>query len=237
MFLNIQLNGSVRNIEITEGKTNILSGNYSQAVQYAIEHLLRHDFSHLYDECAKIDYNFDVSRVGSSIVLKLGYSSIVSENGVVTTDGGFPAVHMVRYMENGGVRSCLISENSESISSVFQNMCKYSDVLTQVGWMRLVSLVNHVVGGNFVELINKTLRFNDVDMARKVVYLVLSECMTTPPGYRRLVILPDLIELPEDMRVRLLSVLDDMESFLATISLTPLKSSAVEFLGATEIHV
>lgn len=180
-------------------------------VVYTIERMLARDFGLYYDtlDSEIIKYK----PVTGNITIKL-------QNGVLTRDtrsvhavGDIPKLHCIRYTIGGRIRSFTINDESDN-GIIGVNMTEYNSQVSDGKWLRLANLVNGVCDFDFVQLDtqNGVLSFNfenDTwsEEELKIVYLLLSESILTPDGYRRVIMLTPLNELTKEHQKSLISAL------------------------------
>lgn len=231
--INTEISGRGVQVYLPEKKTIILKGVNSLHIIHILECLLGQDFTGYYWELDK-QYGFRYNEVSgvSSVVFNAG--AILGKDKVIQLQGVVPNIHVIRYLNGYTFRSFYLSTTVGADTTLYSDMTKYSHVLQENQWIRLVVLVNSLIGFEFVRLDEESLKFdfrNDADISvdgQKLIYSLLAECFLTPDGYSRVLLLPDMSVLPNDKQVRFLEVLDDIKGHTLTLSTAKISASDVK---------
>lgn len=231
--INTEISGRGVQVYLPEKKTIILKGINALHVIHILECLLGQDFTGYYWELDK-QYGFRYSEVSgvSSVVFNAG--AILGKDKVIQLQGVVPNIHVIRYLNGYTFRSFYLSTTVGADATLYSDMTKYSHVLQENQWIRLLALVNNLVGFELVRLDGESLKFafrNDVDISvdgQKLIYSLLAECFLTPEGYSRVLLLPDMSVLPSDKQVRFLEVLDDIKGHTLTLSTAKISASDIK---------
>lgn len=222
--IKTEVNGKQVSVTLPDSKTVILRGRLSMHILYVVESLLSSDCTGYY---ADIDSQFGIKYEAldglSQIMFNNGYLS--GRDKCVMAAGVVPNFHCVRYIGNNvhQLRSFLLASDG-NLNCLDHDLTKYSSVLADTQWIRMMAIVNDIVGYEMCELKEHKIKFNmDVDSdidedTRGLIYILVAECFLTPPNYHRVLLLPDIIGLYPDTQVKLLDSLDNISGHTLTLS-------------------
>lgn len=213
--LSTFIDNRMMNIDFQGYKYVNLSGakENKDTVLYTLERFLARDFGSYYndiDEIIGVNYK-EVN--GSSTLQYISGISVYSDT-KLSQRGTLPSLHCIRYVGKNRVRSFII-DSEFSNEFIGCDMTRFSSVLSDSKWNRLVTLANSLVGYNFVTLDIKSRKlkfnihqFNDwSEEGIKFVYLILSESMLTPDKYTRVTLLSDIDIISDEQVSKLLKTL------------------------------
>lgn len=188
------------NIDLQGNKLVCLSGakENKDSIIHIFERFLARDFGGYY---TNIDSNLGVkykSIEGSSSLQFINGISLYLED-KFQIRGTLPNIHCIRYAGKDRIRSFLLSSNDEA-KCIGCNMVKFSSIISDSKWNRLVTLFNKLIGYKAANLDMKARKlyfdihsYNDwTEESIKFVYLVLAESMLTPDNYTRVTLLSEL---------------------------------------------
>lgn len=226
---------SSRNIQVCfpEKKTIILRGTNALHIMHIIECLLGQDFTGYYWELDK-QYGFNYNEVSgvSSVVFNSG--AILGKDKVIQVQGVVPNIHVIRYLNGYTFRSFYLTTTVGTYAPLYNDLTKYSHILQDTQWIRLISLVNNLVGFELVKLEDSTLKFffssefNISIDGQKLIYSLLAECFITPDNYSRVLLLPDMSILPKDIQIKYLETLDNIKGHTLTLSTANISPSDLD---------
>lgn len=231
--VSTQVKGKTCSVSIPDSKTVILRGRLNLQILFTVESLLARDFT---GNLAKIDsqYRYHYEPFEGESRLEFLNGVIIGANQTVKVEGEIPKIHCIRYLGNGfeEIRSFLLSETAV-VNRLYTNTVKYTSALSPKSWVRMIAMVNSVVGYQMVTLTGTDLKFNfesddEIDEeGKKLIYLLISECFLTPDDYTRVVILPDISCLYPEVQVKLLDTLDNIAGHSLTLSAARLQPSDI----------
>lgn len=228
--LNTEINGRPLQVNFPDKKTIILRGSNALQVIHVVECLLSQDFTGYYSDIDKVyDYYYQKVTGVSSLVFNAG--AILGKNKETQIQGVVPSIHVIRYLNDCKFRSFYLTTVAGTYSPVYNNMTKYSHVIQDTQWIRLLALVNDLVGFELVKLENEELKFTFNENSeicidgQKLIYTMLAECFLTPDGYSRVLLIPNIDILPTKVQVRFLELLDDINGHTLTLSLADINPS------------
>lgn len=218
-----EISGRVIQVNLPEKKTLILRGSTALHLLHIVECLLGQDFTGYYWNLDK-SYGFNYEEVSGESSIIFNDGAVFGKDKVTQVQGVIPNIHVIRYLSGYTIRSFYLSTTVSSFSPIYDNLTKYYGILQDTQWVRLIMLVNNVLGFEFVRLEEDKLEFNQLRGSyisvegQKLVYSIISECFLTPDKYSRVLLLPDIDVLPKDIQVRFLEVLDNIKGHTLTLS-------------------
>lgn len=221
--LNTEVNNRALQVNFPDKKSLILRGTNALQVIHIVECLLSQDFTGYYAELDK-KYGFRYDNVYGLSSLVFNAGAILGKNKETQVQGVVPNIHTIRYLGCYTIRSFYLTNVAGTYAPLYNNMTRYSHVIQDIRWVRLLALVNNVVGFELVKLENEQLKFNFVENGeigvdgQKLIYSLIAECFLTPDGYSRVLLLPDMNILPKNIQVRFLELLDDINGHTLTLS-------------------
>lgn len=188
------------NIDLQGNKLVCLSGakENKDSIIHILERFLARDFGGYYKD---IDSNLGAyykNIEGSSTLQFINGISLYSDD-KLQIRGTLPNIHCIRYAGKDRIRSFLLS-NADEVKCIGCNMVKFSSIISDSKWNRLITLFNKLIGYKVADLNMKTRRlsfdihsYNDwTEEGIKFVYLILAESMLTPDNYTRVTLLSEL---------------------------------------------
>lgn len=202
--------GSGINCEFPDKKIIFVRGKSREQLLYVVESLLAMDMSGYYAELDK-RAGREYTGVGDDVYLMFNDGAITASGGVVQLQGLIPKTHVIRYIGvDTQFRSFYLEQNLQSYSSVYTDMRKYSKVIDDAKWFRLITTVNDLLGFTFVELEDDELKFHPSEECaistdgQKLIYMLMAESYLTPEGYKRVMLISDIPYLEKDMELKLI---------------------------------
>ena len=224
MFKNIVFTINKHKVSFDfKGKPNIIvSGSNKTNLIYCLEMLLGKCFN---TDISKKDatYGIEYSDITDCMLTFTNDSIILGKGRSVVSKGNVPKIHCIRHSNGGTIRSYVFSDELLD-ANIGLNLTQYSRVLSDVDWYRLVTLTNKFLNAPVVNVCNDTLEFNFLSdykysiEAQKFVYLLFAECMLTPTGFQRVLLLGDIPFLTEDDQMRLIGYLSSIRYHSCCIS-------------------
>ena len=218
-----EVNGNLLSVPFPDKKTIILRGSNGLQILHIVESLLSNDFTGYYFEADK-QYGFYYKPVTGMSQLAFNDGSIYGKDKAIHTQGVIPKIHCIRYLgKSNKIRSFVIS-NDLQYSELYVDTTKYSTALTVAQWMRLISLINKVVGFEMVTLEDEQLSIQfreDYEIpveGQQIIYMLIAECFVTPQGYSRVLLLPDIPYLSGKVQAELLETIDNINGHTLTLS-------------------
>lgn len=235
--ITTNLNGNFVNIMLPDKKSIVLKGDKDtkDCVLDVIKAILGCDYTGVMSE----NFNRNLFMSSSSLVFTNG--ELFIKDKAVVRKGKVPRLHYVEYAGGITIQSFLVTESTENTLIGF-DLTEYTPLISSEMWLRLITMVNRVVGFEFVSLTNETLSFNfDTSImsedALKVIYLLIAESFTTPEDYLRLVVIRDFGCIDKNKMGELIEVLDNirgLEMVICTADIQPdslSKNSIVTFVS------
>lgn len=224
MFRNIQFTINKRKVSFDfKGKQNIVvSGANKLNLIYCLEMILGKSFNTDISTKDSV-YGIKYDDITDCMLTFNNDSVIVGKGSMVVSKGAVPKVHCIRYSSGGTIRSYVFSDELCN-ANIGLDLTKYSRVLSDTDWYRLCALTNKFLGINIVDVKNEQLLFNFVDNykysidVQKFVYLLFAECMLTPTGFSRVLLLGDIQFLSNDDQIRLIGYLSSIRYHSCIIS-------------------
>lgn len=239
--VSTEIKGNKVQVNFPEKKTIVLRGQNALHILYTVESLLAQDFTEYYSELDK-QYGYYYGNLEGTSILVFNDSAIFGRDKQVKVQGLVPNVHVIRYLD-ANFRSFYLSSNLTNFSPVYTDMRHYSHIIQDAQWVRLVSVVNNVLGFELVEFKNNDLFFkfqsnNEISIqGQQIVYLLMAECFLTPPNYHRVLLIPEIEYLPKEVYIRFLEALDNIKGHTLTLSVSDIQpmdlkaSSVISFLN------
>lgn len=240
--LNTELNNRPLQVNFPDKKSIVLRGFNAIQVIHIVECLLSQDFTGYYAELDK-SYGFNYSQVTGLSSLIFNSGAILGKDKETQVQGIVPNIHVIRYLNNYTFRSLYLTTVAGTYAPLYNDMTKYSHVIQDVQWVRLLALVNNIVGFELVKLENNEIKFSfntnsEISIeGQKLIYSLLAECFITPEGYSRVLLLPNISILPKNIQVKFLELLDDINGHTLTLSTADINpndlkaSSIISFLN------
>ena len=233
-FVSMTIDGGKKGVELPDVKTVIVKGKLKEHFLYVVESLLAMDTSGYYGQVDK-QTGSNYKELDEEVYMLFQDGGIRSENQLVQVTGVVPNTHVIRYTGAGETfRSFYMEPGLSTYSSVYTDMRKYSHVIPDAKWFRLIAMVNDLLGFEFVSLDTEGLHFApradcwiSVE-GQKFVYLLMAESYLTPDGYKRVLLLSDIPYLEKEAQIKLLRRLSDIPGFGVTLS-----TAVVEFTDIT----
>lgn len=224
MFRNIQFTINKHKVSFDfKGRQNIVvSGSNKMNLIYCMEMLLGKCFN---SDIGTKDavYGVTYSDISDCILTFTNDSMIAGKGSMVVSKGVVPKIHCIRHSGEGTIRSYVFSDELCN-ANIGLSLTQYSRVLSDVDWYRLITLTNKFLDAKVVDVKNEQLEFNFIDgykysiEAQKFVYLLFAECMLTPTGFSRVLLLGDIPFLSEDDQIRLMGYLSSIRYHSCSIS-------------------
>ena len=229
--LTTQIKGRDRVIPFPAKKTIILRGMLGMDILHIVESLVTCDMTGYYS-AQDVKYGFHYNEPTAETLLSFEGGNLRGLNKVVTCCGSIPNIHCIRSIGNSfpNLRSTLLSQSGD-LNQVSTVLTHYSSVLSDKQWLRLVTMVNSIVGYDMCRLNGHELLLDleyDCDISedgRKIIYLLVAECFLTPEGYSRLLLVPDIGSLYPDVQIKLLGMLDNISGHMLTLSTARVQTS------------
>lgn len=223
--ISMEIKNKPIQIGLPDKKTIILKGQNATQLLYVVESLLSQDVTGYYKDLDKI-YGFDYSDLDGQSMITFNNGAIIGKNKISQVKGVVPDIHVVRYLgASNKLRSFYLSNTITKQQPIYNNMTHYSHIIEDSSWIRLIAIANSIVGFDMVQLKNNDLHFSFQETypisveGQKIVYLLLAECMLTPEGYSRVLLLPDINYLDVNVQIKLLEYLDNIKGHTLTLSL------------------
>ena len=223
-------------------KSIVLRGNNGEQILYVLESLLSQDYTNYYLDLDRKNFGLSYTELEKPSQLDFTNGFILGKDRTVTFTGQVPAIHCIRYVGDGTVRSFL-SSKEKLFSSLDINTKHYNSILPLAVWMRMLAVVNDILGFKFVDFVDGDIAFKfdenseySVD-AQKLVYTLVSECFLTPQGYARVLLLSNLDYLTVEQKVHLIEKIDNLQGHSALITTCNISiddvsdNSAITFLN------
>lgn len=211
-------------LELPKKKTIILRGSVSETILYVVESLLSNDFTGYNFELDR-QYGFNYDRITGECCVNFNEGVIRGRHKTVSIKGEIPKIHCIRYLGAcNQLRSFVLAYNSPNFDLVTTDTRKYSPIIDDVYWNRLVGLTNSVIGAEVVTFKDKKLDFKFLEdypitvEGQQIIYMLIAECFLTPKGYHRVLLLPNIPYLSKEVQLNLLEVLDNIKGHSLTLS-------------------
>lgn len=237
------INGQTVDVNLPNKKTIILRGRNALQVMFIIESLLRQDFTDYFRQLDS-QYGFNYLEPEGTSYIMFNDGIVMGKDGAIQFQGVVPNIHVIRYLgASNKIRSSYMTEVMNTQANTEVDMTKYSHIIYDAQWIRLVASVNTILGFEFVKLENEQLHFNFDNTksigieGQEIIYLLIAECTLTPQGYSRVLLLPNIPYLDAKTQVKLLEVLDNFRGHSLTLSLANIQpsdlsaSSIISFLN------
>ena len=203
----LDLHGGDESVEVRFPEVSgvVVGGTDRIEVLHLLECLFSREFcigSYCFDEGCGFEYDSDYGLC--RLDFESGFVSYDAERGGFKVCGDLPNLHIVRYLHDGYVRSTLVGgitsskEGNFTDFSIDLDMHVHSSMLSDVAWWRICGVTNTLLGYTAVEYRGGGISFHFLPLryfsidAQRLVYLLVSECMLTPTGYHRILLLSDL---------------------------------------------
>lgn len=224
MFKNIQftINKHKVSFDFKEKPSIIVSGLNKMNLIYCLEMLLGKCFNTDISTKDAI-YGIKYSNISDCMLTFMNGSIIAGKGSMVVSKGLVPKIHCIRYSGESNIRSYVFSDEFCD-ANIGLNLTQYSRVLSDIDWYRLVTLTNKFLDANIVDVKNEQLEFNFIDgykysiEVQKFVYLLFAECMLTPTGFSRVLLLGDIPFLSTDDQIKLMGYLSSIRYHSCSIS-------------------
>lgn len=214
--------GTFKSIELPNSRSVVMLGDdkVKDSVMGLVKSMLGCDYIGVLSE------NFDIDTFTSSSSLIFDSGELFLRDKAVATKGKVPRLHYIEYTGGDSIESFLVTMSTDD-TNLGVDLTKYSNIISQDKWLRLIALTNSVVGFEFVSLHNDNLVFSfDTsymsESALKVTYLLVAESFVTPSGYTRLVCIRDKGDFSNKELGKLIEVLDNirnLERVICTVNL------------------
>lgn len=233
--VSMTIDGGKKSMELSDARTIIVRGRMKEHFLYVVESLLAMDTSGYYGEIDKqAGANYKDIEDEAFVLFQDG--GIRSVDKVVQTSGVVPSTHVIRYTgADEKFRSFYMEQGLSTYSTVYTDMRKYSHVISDAKWFRLLAMVNDLLGFEFVTADDGELAFHPMNGfpvspdGQKFIYLLMAECYLTPEKYRRVLLLSDIPYLTTELQIKFLKRLGDIPGHGVTFS-----TSKVEFTDIQE---
>lgn len=232
------INGQTIDVNLPDKKTIILRGRNALQVLFITESLLRQDFTDYFSSLDK-QFGFDYAEPTGTSYVMFNNGAIMGKDKAIKLQGIIPNIHVVRYLGAcNKIRSSYMAQTMNVRANTEVDMTKYSHIIYDAQWIRLIASVNNILGFEFVRLEDEQLQFNfdntkEIGVeGQEIIYLLIAECTLTPEGYSRVLLLPDIPYLSAKAQVKLLETLDNFRGHTLTLSLANIQPSD---LGASSI--
>ena len=225
------------NIMLPDKKSIVLKGDreVKDCIFDVVKAILGCDYTGVMSE----NFNRNLFTSSSSLVFTNG--ELFIRDKAVVRKGKVPRLHYLEYAGGTSIQSFLVTESTES-TILGCDLTIYTPLLPMDAWLRLIAMINKVVGFEFVTLTNENLNFNfDTSSmsedALKVIYLLIAESFATPEDYLRLVLIRDFGCIPRNKMGELIEVLDNirgLEMVICSAEISPeslSKHSVVTFVS------
>lgn len=229
-FVSMSVDGGKKGVEVPDVKTVIIRGRLKNRFLNVVESLLAMDVS---GYNAQLDGQESIDDE-AYILFKDG--GIRAKDGVAELQGVVPPTHVIRYAGSGDkFRSFYLSPTLSTYSPVYTDMRKYSHVIVDSRWYRLISIVNDLLNFEFVRLEDGNLSFSprsDMPVSvegQKFVYMLMAECYLTPENFKRVLLLSDIPSLDTATQLKLFQRLGVIPGFGVIFS-----AAGVEFTDVKE---
>lgn len=183
-----------------ERKVMILRGDKSlgEYLMNALKSVLGCDYSGTLKDGASQVFNGDFRAMFDDFEVS------VKADRSVHYEGNEPHVHCIS-LEGDSVQSFFVTSDIKKYA-MMEDLTHLSPSISYNVWVRLVSMINSFAGFNFCTLGND-LTFAETDSKYLYYcYLLLAECIATPDGMYRLVLIPDC-DIPQNKRFEFLNLL------------------------------
>ena len=211
------------NINFPDKSVIFLKSEYADYYLHIIEALVGTDFTgRLRDMDIKYGFRYDLEEDDtSSLVFENGV--IEGSNKVVIQMGSLPSIHCIRTLSGTIYRSFIFSDKLTN-QDISIDMRKYTSMIPDSSWFRIIKLTNNLLGFDYVSLSDRVLSFNPSfehelsEDAMQFIYLIICECFLTPSGYYRLFLCSDIDCLSKDWQVKLFNVLSTVNRGITIVS-------------------
>lgn len=219
-FVSMSIEGGKKGVELPDANTIIVRGRLKDHFLYTVESLLGMDTTGYYGELDKQSGAEYSSIDDETYLLFSGDGGIMFKDRSVQTRGVVPNTHVIRYVgADANFRSFYMEQGLSTYSTVYTDMRKFSHVIIDAKWLRLISTVNNLLGFEFVSLSDGALHFSpksDMPISedgQKFVYMLMAESYLTPDGYKRVLLLADIPFLDKEAQLKLFKRLSDIAGF------------------------
>lgn len=220
--VGMNVDGSDLSFELPDAKVIFLRGRLKEHFLYVMESLLSMDASGYYGE---LDCHEQADLSGGAFMLFSGGGAVKSKDKFVEATGLIPPTHVIRYTGKGQTfRSFYMERGLSTYSPVYTDMRRYSHAIDDAKWIRLIGVVNNLLGFEFVRLIDGRLDFHPKaglpisQEGQKFVYMLMAECYLTPDKYKRVLLLSDIPYLDRQDELRLIQRLSYINGHLLALS-------------------
>lgn len=216
--------GGLIGVELPNKKTIFVRGKLSEHFLYVVESMLARDTSGYY---GKLDGSAGKSYqdVDGEMCLLFNDGAIRSNERVIQVNGALPSTHVIRYTGvDSTFRSFLLENSLTTHSPVYSDMRKYSHIIDDAKWVRLIAVVNNLLGFEFAKLSDGSLSFSPrtdchfTVEAQKFMYMLMAECYLTPDGFSRILLLSDMPFLEKEDEIKFISCLGTIPYHSLTLS-------------------
>ena len=235
--ITTSLDGNFVNVILPDKKSIVLKGDRKTKdyIFDVIKAMLGCDYTGVMFE------NFDINLFNSSASLVFANGELFIRDKAVVSKGNVPKLHYIEYSGGNYIQSFLVTGSTENTLIGYDLTC-YTPLISMETWIRLITMVNSLVGFEFVTLTNGKIDFNfdssvmDED-ALKIIYLLIAESFTSPKDYSRLVLIRDFDCIPRNKMGELIEVLDNiggLERIICSAEISPSslsKNSVVTFVS------
>lgn len=233
-YVGMQIDGGDVGVEFPNKTILFVRGRLNEHFLYVMESLLARDTSGYYSDLDSHAGKL-YSDIDGHLVMLFNDGAIQSNERVIQVSGVLPSIHVVRYIGVGTTfRSFHLESSLSTYSTVYSDMRKYSHVIDDAKWVRLISVVNDLLGFEFVKLEDEKLSFSpSADCkfsieAQKFVYMLMAECYLTPDGFRRILLLSDIPFLEKEDEVKFINKLCAIPGASLTLSTSEVGTSDIE---------
>lgn len=239
--ISTEINGRKAQVTFPDKKSIVLKGQNALHMLFVVESLLAQDLSGYYSEVDKKD-GFNYGDIEGLSSLTFNDGAIFGKDNMCKAQGILPNIHVIRCLGTT-FRSFYLSQELSGYSTVYNDMRHYSHIIQDAQWIRLLALVNNIVGFEMVSMKNGDLSFSFMDNygisveGQQIIYLLMAECFLTPDNYSRVLLIPNMSCLDNQTQIRFLEVLDDIKGHTLTLSTASIQpselseSSCISFLN------
>lgn len=215
-YVGMQVDGGDVGVEFPNKRALFVRGKLNEHFLYVVESLLARDTTGYYSE---LDSHAGKSYkdIDGELLMLFNDGAIRSSERVIQVTGVLPSIHVVRYIGVGNTfRSFYLESSLSTYSTVYTDMRKYSHIIDDAKWVRLIAVVNDLLGFEFVSLDESGLHFSPSEghhfsvEAQKFIYMLMAECYLTPDGFRRILLLSDIPFLEKSDEVKFINKLCDI---------------------------
>ena len=204
-------------------KSIVLKGNNGNQILYTLESLLAQEYTNYYLDLDAQNYGMNYTALEEPSQLEFNDGYILGKEHIVSLGGSVPAIHCIRYIKNGTIRSFLCSKE-KLFSTLDIDTKHYNSIIPIAIWIRMLMTVNDILGAEIVSFKDNDIVFDFKENfeysieAQKLVYTLVSECFLTPEGYARVLLLSDLDYLTTKQKVHLIEKLDNLPNHSSLIT-------------------